>query len=216
MNKNSYRDKLRILLILYNFSEEIGESSDLYPEYLKVFKSEVKLQKIDFLIRYPDYLANELLNLVEEKNINKDLIKGYVKLIFSSNEPELRREDMLRYFFGAYEEIDHIISFLVSFGFIKFESRRNVSGRVFDKMYYISKYGIDKIEKDILQNIENVTWYQQRMLLIKEFFGDLSGTELKTRQYEYEQYRTTPINQYIQGIQHEVRDKYITIFGEEL
>ncbi|PLR99044.1 hypothetical protein [Bacillus sp. T33-2] len=204
MTQNTYRDKLRILLILYFFSENISEYSEFHPEYVKVFKSEVKIQKIDFLIRYPDYLANELLNLIEEKEVGKEKIKQHVKDIFSSEEPELRREDMLRYFFGAYEELDYIISFLVSFGFIKFESRRNISGRIFDKLYYLSQYGVDKIEKEILIDLEKANWYQQRMLLIKEYFGDLSGTELKIRQYEYEQYRTTPINQYIQGIQKEV------------
>lgn len=214
--RSSYREKLRILLIIYFFSEDIEETSELRPDYLKVFKSEVKIQKIDFLIRYPDYLANELLNLIEDKNVTKEEIQQHIKIIFDSNEPELRREDMLRYFFGAYEEIDHIIAFLVSINFIKFESRRNITGRVFDKIYYLSKDGIDKIETQILPNVEKVNWYEQRLRLIKKYFGDLSGTELKTRQYEYDQYKTTPINQYIQGIQQEVRQKYSQLFGEEL
>ncbi|PID03776.1 hypothetical protein CSV67_03810 [Sporosarcina sp. P2] len=211
-----YREKLRILLIFYFISEDIEETSELHPEYLKVFKSEVKIQKIDFLIRYPDYLANELLNLVGEKGYSNDQIQQHVKSIFKSNEPELRREDMLRYFFGAYEEIDHIILFLVSVGFIKFESRRSVTGKVFDKLYYLSSLGIRKIEKDILTNIQKAKWYEERLLLIKEYFGDLSGTELKIKQYEYDEYRTTPINQYIKGIQQEVKGKYFQLFGEEL
>ncbi|PIC68940.1 hypothetical protein CSV77_16395 [Sporosarcina sp. P16b] len=211
-----YREKLRILLIFYFLSDEIEGTSKLYPEYLKVFKSEVKIQKIDFLIRYPDYLAYELLNLVGEKGYCKDQIQRHVKSIFNSNEPELRREDMLRYFFGAYEEIDHIILFLVTVGFVKFESRRSVTGKVFDKLYFLSGFGINKVEKEILPNIQQAKWYEERLLLIKKYFGNLSGTELKIKQYEYDQYRTTPINQYIKGIQQEVKEKYFQLFEEEL
>jgi hypothetical protein len=213
---NSYRDKIRILLILYFFSEVL-EQTEEENELIRIFKSEVRIQKIDFLIRYPDYLAYELLDLLEQDEISlKDDIQQHVKIIFNSNEPELRRNDMLRYFYGAYEEIDHIIAFLVSVGFIKFESKKNVSGRVFDKVYYLTKHGVNKIENEILVHLEKIKWYEERCRLIKKYFGDLSGTELKIKQYAHEQYRTTPINQYIKGIQEEVKQKYLQLFGEVL
>lgn len=89
---NSYRSKLRILLILYFFSEEIkGEKEK--KSHIKQFKSEVRIQKIDFLIRYPDYLAAELLELIELGKDDKDVdeIKNVIVSIFKENEPELRR-----------------------------------------------------------------------------------------------------------------------------
>lgn len=214
----SYRDKLRILLILYFFSDELKQTEGENPNHVKVFKSEVRIQKIDFLIRYPDYLCFELLNLLENNQFthSREDIKKHIKNIFNTNEPEIRREDMLRYFFGAYEEIDHIIAFFVSCGFIEYKSRKSVSGKVYDKTYYLTKLSIEKIENEILVDLEKAKWYAERCKLIKTYFGDLTGTELKIRQYEHEEYRTTPINEYIRGIQKNVKDKFYQIFGEEL
>ncbi|MGE7545886.1 hypothetical protein [Sporosarcina newyorkensis] len=215
---NSYRSRLRILLILYFFSEDIEFDSELRPELVKVFKSEVKIQKIDFLIRYPDYFASELLFLLETSNPQavKIEIKEIVRDIFRSKEPELRKEEMLRFFFGAYEDIDDIISFLVSRDFIKYESKRSIDGRVFDKVYYLTDFGINKIENEILTSLNNANWYKERCRLIKRFFGDLSGSELKFRQYQHEEYKNTPLNQYINGVEEEVKNKFLKIFGEEL
>lgn len=217
-SENLYRSRLRILLILYFFSEEIDSSSELRPEFVKVFKSEVKIQKIDFLIRYPDYLAFELLLLVESSNPKADRIeiKELIKGIFRDNEPDLRREEMLRFFFGAYEDIDDIIAFLVSRNFIKYESKRSVDQRVFNKAYYLTKLGVDKIENEILSNLNNVNWYKERCELINKFFGDLTGSELKFRQYQYKEYKNTKLNQYINGIEDQVKNKFLEIYGEEL
>lgn len=215
---NSYRSRLRILLILYFFSEEIDSSSELRPEFVKVFKSEVKIQKIDFLIRYPDYLASELLFLVESSNpkANKNEIKEIIRGIFRDNEPELRREEMLRFFFGAYEDIDDIIAFLVSRNFIKYESKRSVDQRVFNKAYYLTKFGVDKIENEILSNLAKAKWYKERCELINKYFGDLTGSELKFRQYQHKEYKNTQLNQYINGIEDQVKSKFLEIYGEEL
>ncbi|MFS3927303.1 hypothetical protein ACL9SP_01425 [Priestia flexa] len=217
-NNNSYRDKLRILLILYFFSEEITQNESQDADHAKIFKSEVRIQKIDFLIRYPDYLAYELLGLLNKPEFAhlKEDIKEQVKRIFKSNEPEIRREEMLRYFFGAYEEIDHIIAFFISTGFVVYKSKKNTLGREFDKLYYLTKYGVNKIDTEILRKLNKAEWYEERCQLIKKYFGDLTGTELKVRQYEHEQYRNTPINKYIKGIQKEVKSKFYEFFGEEL
>ncbi|GIN07584.1 hypothetical protein J1TS1_17290 [Shouchella clausii] len=214
----SYRDRLRILLVIYFFSQNINEDEKEKPYYQKEFKSEVRIQKIDFLIRYPDYLAYELLDLLQypEFEENKEDVKANVKEIFGNNEPDIRREDMLRFFYGAYEDIDHIIAFLVSIGFIEYTSKRNLAGRVFEKVYYLTEYGVNKIEREILNGLEKAKWYESRCHLIKKYFGDLSGTELKVRQYEHEEYRTTALNQYIKGIQENVKRKYQGIFGEEI
>ncbi len=214
---NSYRSKLRILLILYFFSEEIkGEKEN--KSYIKQFKSEVRIQKIDFLIRYPDYLAAELLELIELEKVDRDTdeIKEVIISIFEENEPVIRREDMLRYFFGAYEDIDDIIAFLISVNFIDYTSKRSIDGRIFEKVYYLTDFGIDKIENEILLNLEKAKWYKKRCELIRKYFGNLSGTEFKIRQYEHSEYRNTPLNEYINGIQEEVSKKFFEIFGEEL
>ncbi|MFB3167450.1 hypothetical protein P5G62_010050 [Neobacillus sp. 179-C4.2 HS] len=213
-----YRDKLRILLILYFFSSKVEKEEELNAGYNRVFKSEVRIQKIDFLIRYPDYLSFELLLLLENPDFheNRTEIKQIVRNIFNTQEPELRRNDMLRYFFGAYEDIDDIIAFFVSNGFVVYRSSKNVDGRVVDKIYYLTNLAITRIENEILISLEKARWYKDRCQLIKKFFGNLSGSELKIRQYQYEEYRNTPINEYIKGIKNKVKDMFLDTFEEEL
>lgn len=209
---SSYRDRLRILLILYFFSEDyINEN---IPELVKVFHSEVKIQKIDFLIRYPDYLCFELIKQKNASNSNE--IQAIIKDIFNSKEPEVRREEMLRYIYGAYEDIDNIISFWISTGFIKYNCKVNTMGKYYDKSYYITKRGNRKIENDILSNMESAQWYIQRCQLIKKYFYDMTGTELKERQYMHPEYKNTNIGCFISEIVDKVKKVYFEEYGEVL
>ena len=207
-----YRDRLRILLILYFFSEDYRNEDT--PELVKVLYSEVKIQKIDFLIRYPDYFCYELIK--EQTSLNKDEIKDIIRDIFHSKEPEIRREEMLRYIYGAYEDIDNIISFWISTNFINYKCKVNTIGKYYDKAYYITKKGKDKIEKDILNNMEGSQWYIRRCQLIKKYFYDMSGTELKERQYKHPEYKNTNIGCYISEIGEKVRKIYFEEYGEVL
>lgn len=208
----SYRDRLRILLILYFFSENYHD--DDVPGMVKVFYSEVKIQKIDFLIRYPDYLCFELMK--QKTPENRDEIKEIIKDIYNSEEPEVRREEMLRYLYGAYEDIDDIISFWISTGFIKYKCKINTMGKHYDKAYYITEKGKYRIENDILNNMESAQWYIRRCKLIKEYFYDMSGTELKERQYMYPEYKNTNIGCYITEIGDKVKRTYFEEYGEVL
>jgi hypothetical protein len=59
-----YKDRFRIFLILCGFSEYYNDRAQ--PSYKRLFKSEVRIQKFDFLIRNPGYLAYELLGIVKK------------------------------------------------------------------------------------------------------------------------------------------------------
>lgn len=214
MQINIYRERLRVLLILYFFSEEYND--DRNKDVVLLFKSEVKIQKIDFLIRYPSYLCYELLRLHEETNFpDKPDVQKIVSHIFLSKEPQLRTDEMRRFFYGAYEELDEIISFLVSVNLVVFKSRKSVDLKDINKEYYLTSFAKSKIEKALLQ-IPGVQWYSDRCKLIKEYFNDLSGSEFKNRQYEIEVYRDTPLGNYINDIEIEVREKYSLLFNKNL
>src|SRR5690554_4342884 len=100
-NIRNYKDRLRILFILYFFGESVDDPSK--PNAVRVFKTETRIQKIDFLIRNPDYLAYELLTIAKTDSTLMQEIKGIVKHIFDQQEPVLRRMEMERFFFGAFE-----------------------------------------------------------------------------------------------------------------
>lgn len=58
-----HRDALRLLFILVAGSEDADKPTQ---EFVKVFRAEKRLMAIDFLVRYPDYLGDALLDLYEE------------------------------------------------------------------------------------------------------------------------------------------------------
>lgn len=214
-NLSTYRDKLRILLILYFFSENYFDNE--HSNRIKVFQSEVKIQKIDFLIRYPDYLSYELIEKAKtDSSVNRDEIKNIIKEIFLTKEPEVRREEMLKFLYGAWEEIDDIILFLKALNLINFECKKNIAGRPYDKTYYITTEGKNIIENRIIPNLKAAQWYINRCLLIKRFFGDMRGTELKISQYKHQEYRETSLGSYISAITDKVKEYYFNEFGEAL
>lgn len=212
-NIRIYKDRIRIFLILYIFSEEITEQNS--TSYKKVFKSEVRLQKIDFLLRNPDYFSYELLLFAREGKFDLDEVKTIVKEIFNTREPIIRRLEMERFFFGAYENIDDVISFLKSIDFIDYQSKRSTDLKKIDKHYYITQLAYEKFENS-LKELPTIQWYINRCILIKQYFGDLNGSQLKILQYQIEEYRNTSYKEYINDIQDEVKKIYFEMCGEEL
>lgn len=218
MNENEkiriYKDRLRIFLILYTFSEDY--SAPELPTVKKVFQSEQRIQKIDFLLRNPDYLCYELLNIAKSHTNHKDDIKIEVKKIFVNKEPVLRRLEMERFFFGAYEDIDDVIAFLKSVGFIDFSSKKRSDLKVtIEKKYYITQYAIDKF-KNIIDTLPAIQWYIERCNLIRKYFGDLSGSQLRILQYRIDEYKNTSYNEYIGSINKEVSTEFQNLYSETL
>jgi hypothetical protein len=209
-----YRERLRTLLILYFFSDEY--SSEAQPDFVRSFQSEMKIHKLDFLLRYPSYVCYELLRNYEEiGSPTKSEVKAIVRNIFGNNEPELRTEDMQRFFYGAYEELNDVIGFLKSVGLIDLRSKKNHILRDTRKTYFITRYGADKVE-NALQQVKAAQWYIDRCLLIKQYLGYMSGNVLRARQYDIDEYKDTPMREYIADIEEKVHQKYQTLFGETL
>jgi hypothetical protein len=208
-----YKDRLRIFLILFFFSDEYEDVNN--PHFKKIFKSEVKIQKIDFLLRNPDYLAYELLLFAKQGKFCASEIKWIVADIFKNKEPILRKLEMERFFFGAYEDIDDVISFLKSINFISFTSKKNAGLLTVEKIYYITDYALSKVQVDLAE-VTSLQWHIDRCKLIKYYFGDLSGTQLKAMQYQIDEYRNTSYKDYIGDIQVSVREKYTSLYGEVL
>lgn len=209
----NYKDRLRIFLILYYFGE--GYYNPQLPQFSKVFKSEVRIQKIDFLLRNPDYLSYELLRKAEGNSALRPEIMAIVRRISEDEEPEIRRLEMERFFFGAYEDIDDVISFLHSRDFIHFQSKRGSDLKTVEKQYFITQYADQKVSSS-LGHLAALRWYMDRCLLIKKYFGDLNGTQLKVSQYQIEEYKNTSYGQFINSIQATVKEIFHNLYGEQL
>jgi hypothetical protein len=205
-----YKDRFRILLVLYFFSEETGDTN--FP---KLFYSEIKIQAIDFFLRNPDYLSLQLLRMAENGEKDPAAIKLIVKKIYRDNEPDIRRVEMEKFFYGAYEDIDDIIAFLVSRGLIRYESKLRTNTTVAEKHYYLTARAVASIA-NAKSTLTATKWYFNRFEVIKEYLGGSSGSELKAKQYQVEEYSTTPYRDKIQSIDHEVYEKYFELYGQNL
>jgi hypothetical protein len=212
-NIKTGKDRIRIFLILYFCSKEYSDS--LNPQFKKLFESEIKLQKIDFWVRNPDYFSYSLLDIAEKEPTKKQEIKSVVQKVFIEREPEIRKEEMERFIYGAYEDIDNAIAFLDSVDLIKFDSKKNVGLKMIEKKYYITDFGANKVIKN-LPNLPFLAWYESRCLLIQKYFGEKNGSQLKEIQYQVETYTKTPYGQLIPDISHLVKEKYNNLFQERL
>lgn len=214
-----YQDSVRILFILYFCSDQPSEPLGLiFPEnqnFVAYIDSETKLQKIDFWIRYPDYLCAALLYACEfpgrELFDQRDKIKEIVRMIFADNEPELRFIPMSKYLRGAYEPLDHVMAFLSSRDlafprptFLKRKTR-----------YNLTEKGKKAVE-EILTDCPSSLWYRDRCRLINIFFGHWNGFEMRETQYRETNYQRAPNLVIIKRIDDEVRTRFHNQFGEPL
>lgn len=87
------------------------------PDIVAAFHAQSRLQALDFWMRNPDYLANELLTEFETSG-DRSLV-DLAQRIFDDREPDLRRLPMIRYHFGAFEPLDNALSILVAAGLIR-------------------------------------------------------------------------------------------------
>ncbi len=216
-NIRSGLDRIRIFLILYFFSEDFNDSSK--PHLKRIFETEMRIQKPDFLLRYPDYLAYELLMLAKEsEECDVDEVKVLVREIFSNREPEVNSIEMKRFFFGAYEDIDDVIAFLMAIDFVEFSSRRTIDlSKKIQKKYYLTEKAVSHVAKKLkATNFPELDWYVRRCKLIKKYFGDMSASELKQMQYEIKEYEATSWNEYIASIKDSVKTEFRTQFGEDI
>lgn len=208
-----YKDRLRIFLILYVFSESYSDLNS--PNLKRIFKSEQRIQKIDFLLRNPDYLSYELLNIAKVDISLQSEIQDIVTKIFDNKEPVLKRLEMEKFFFGAYEDIDNVIAYLKSIDFINFSSKKSVDLKTIEKKYFITQYAIDKFATAI-KTLPTINWYVDRCNLIKKYFGDLSGSQLRVAQYQIDEYKNTSYNEYIGSIQNTVKSEFYKLYSINL
>ncbi|WP_345951314.1 hypothetical protein ABDD95_07740 [Mucilaginibacter sp. PAMB04274] len=152
--------------------------------------------------------------LENDETLDSFKIKETIVSIYDQKEPELRVEEMEKFFHGAYESIDEVIAFHVSVGFLKHDSKKRTDGKKYDKNYYITHICADRIET-YLKDIPSVTWFFERCSLIKEYFDKFSGSELKQRQYQYSEYSVS-YKSYIQNVNNKVRDKFKDRFNFQL
>src|ERR1035437_711716 len=95
----------RVLVLLEVLGTPVGESCDV-DGAVAVVSSLIRLQKLDFWLRNPDYLADELLTEFEQGRVPLHQIQPPVLRMLEGSAPQLHTYPMERYIYGAYEFID--------------------------------------------------------------------------------------------------------------
>lgn len=185
------QDAVRLLLLIDGACEPISGTEALDPaltDAVGVVRSQVLLQKLDFWLRNPDYLANELLDAYEQQREQHLLDSAAV--ILDSEEPEVRRYPMLRHHFGAYEPLDDALAVLRSAGLLV-RRRRGTVEHVRQHDYYLLARG-RKVAREIVAAAPEFEYYVARVKLVLELAGGRGGSELKKQQYLQQEYAQAP------------------------
>jgi hypothetical protein len=195
------QDAVRLLFLLDRASDPPPDGS---PEgAVGVVTGQARLQAMDFWMRSPDYLANELLT--EYERTGDDALLAEARAILESDEPDVRRWPMVRFFFGAYEPLDDSLSVLRAAGLIAIH-RDGKPGKVRRSDYYLLRKGREAATA-ITEQIPELAWYAGRAGLVRSVAGGHGGRALKDRQYLQQEYADTPLRDFIAPITDRVRER---------
>lgn len=200
------QDAVRILLLLHGAGEPVDDAERADPGLetaVSVVRTTVRLQKLDFWLRNPDYLADELLNDYEVSH--EQPLLDLAGAILDSEEPEIRRYPMLRHRFGAWESIDNALAVLRSAGLAALR-RRGTIDRVRQSDYFLLERG-RQVAGEIVAVAPVFEYYVARVDLIVRLADGLGGSQLKRRQYLHREYAETPIGERIATVAVRARER---------
>jgi hypothetical protein len=205
-NTSRHRDAVRVLQIMHHAGKRMTGRAARTAGVVTIIKSEKKLNALDFWMRYPDYLVNELLTMYEDNPIqNERLLEEAIKA-FEGTEPELRWLAMLRNWFGAYGALDDAIAILVHLGLVKFHRDLHRDGvRVKERSYHLLQRGADLAIE--LAEHEPLSWYSERAKLVAVVAQNESGNQLKARQHKIATYHNARHGDIIEPIREIVAER---------
>lgn len=180
------------------------------PEAINVVRSTSRLAKLDFWLRNPDYLADELLRDVAAGTLEADVGLAQVDRMLSGDAPTLHVLPMQRYRFGAWELPDNAMAVLKSHRLVR---TRRVSEPDADNAerarrdYLLTADGGAVVTR-MRAEVPQLTWYDAQAEAIGLLHVGTSGAAVKQRQYEQPEYASTPIGSLIGPILDRTRRRF--------
>lgn len=174
---------IRVLILLFYAGNETVEGG-----FTRCIGSNVKLQKMDFLLRNADYLRQMLLCDAQEAESHgnpnhAEAIRSIADQIDETVEPELRAERMGKFLYGPFEhDYDSIYGYASSRGLVSV--RYVVSGTQGQREILLTKNGHKKIEQEILPALEELAWYKHHATIIGKVYKSNDGTTLEHLIYQ--------------------------------
>ncbi|MEE6280890.1 hypothetical protein [Georgenia sp. MJ170] len=168
-----------------------------------------RVQKLDFWMRNPDYLADELLTELEDGHVALADIEDHVVRMLDGDAPSLHSYPMERYLYGAYEFIDDALAVLKSYGQIA-HRRAADAGNLARRDYYLLQAGRTTVQRMRAQ-VPELEWYYEQAAAIALISDAASGTTARRRQYEQPEYEGTAPGDIIPSILERVKDRAVEL-----
>jgi hypothetical protein len=198
----------RVLVLLHVLGTPVDDSCDV-ADAVAVVSSLIRLQKLDFWLRNPDYLADELLTEYEMGRIRLNKIQPHVGRMLDEDTAQLHTYPMERYIYGAYEFIDDALAVLKLYEQI--EHRRAAdSGALSRRDYFLLHKGRRTIAA-MRAEITELEWYVQQATAIGLIADAAKGAAAKRRQYLQAEYADTAHGDVIPPILERVRERAVAL-----
>lgn len=212
-----YQDAVRLLLLIDAAAEPLPDPPPVEApsDATAVLHSQVLLQKLDFWLRNPDYLADELISRFERDGNAEDL--ELAREILESDEPEVRSYQMIRFLFGAYEPLDEALSVLRTPGLV-IRRRQGSTGHIRQHDYYLTVSGRTAAQT-IVDTAPDLSYYVERSALVADLAAGRRGSALRDIQYLQPEYADAALGTRIAGIadraRHRLEDALASAESEE-
>ncbi len=216
-------DAARLLLILDAFARPVEPTTEgllCYPTrpITSHFTPEYYLHKLDFLLRYPDYFAYELIELHRlgvGAAINRNSVCELVRSVLHHREPELMTLPFRRFWRGAYERIDAVESWFHARELIYVGIEPRGEGRP-QKHYFLTEKAHVAVQR-LIAEVPESRWYADRIGLIYRYFSTLTPAQVKALQYRHAEYRNAQLAEEIPSLSPaEIREAFESVFNEPI
>ena len=193
---------IRVLVLLDACGDPVSDDD---PEgFVKVVRSELRLQALDFWLRNPDYLAGELITKVAAEEIDAATYLPLAQSLLDDEEPNLHWYPTPKWLRGAYEALDDAFSMLQSYGLA--EVRRHGTPPLRHRNeFFLSLKGLTATAE--LATDPVLGWYGRQAALVRLVAGSDKGGRLKERQYQQAEYAQTQLGLRIKSIEPAVRER---------
>lgn len=201
----------RILIILDRLGQQPSQADLIAnPKVVKVVRALSRLAKLDFWLRNPDYLADEVLTDIGSGHISPADGLPHVDRMLAGPAPLLHLYPMRRYKYGAWELPDNAIAVLKSYGFVTTRRAREIDTEASSKArrdYFLQEAGAAAIAK-MRDEIEQIKWYDDQAEAIGLLDVRETGSAAKIRQYQQPEYKATPVGRPVSSILDRVRPRF--------
>lgn len=205
---------VRVLFILDRLGDCCKDADEVPESAIRVIRSQRKLQKLDFLVRNPDYLADVIVSGWEEGRLPPDRLLD-ARAILKEREPELHTYRMLRNAHGAYEPLDNALSVLRHLELIAIRRLgRFTDDHVRRRDYYLLQAGAMQAER-LRADQPVLAWYDQQTAYVAAAVQGMSGAQLKELQYGHPEYAGTAVTELIGGIAERVQARLAAALVQE-